>query len=96
MTARHTVKLTANFERNLEAIEVFLIETEAARAFDALLDELTDIVIPNLERFPGMGRLFLQRLGTQKSPWLIDAEQLAKYLDEIKAKAERDWKRVNG
>lgn len=36
------------------------------------------------------------RLGTQKSPWLIDAEQLAKYLDEIKAKAERDWKRVNG
>lgn len=62
MTARHTVKLTANFERNLEAIEVFLIETEAAHAFDALLDELTDIVIPNLERFPGMGRLFLQRL----------------------------------
>ena len=28
---------------------------------DALLDELTDTIIPNLERFPEMGRLFLER-----------------------------------
>ncbi len=61
MAARHTVKLTANFERNLEEIEAFLIEAEAAHAFDALLDELRGIVIPNLERFPNMGRLFLER-----------------------------------
>lgn len=61
MTARHTVKLTANFERNLEAIEAFLLQAEAPRAFDAWLDELTDTVIPNLERFPGLGRLFLDR-----------------------------------
>ena len=61
MTARHAVKLTANFERTLEQIEDFLIEAEAPHAFDALLDELTDTVIPNLERFPGMGRLFLER-----------------------------------
>jgi plasmid stabilization system protein ParE len=61
VTARHTVKLTANFERNLEELEAFLIEVEAPHAFDALLDELTDTIIPNLERFPRMGRLFLER-----------------------------------
>lgn len=61
MTAQHTVKLTANFERNLEELGAFLAEAEAPHAFDALLDELTDTVIPNLENFPGMGRLFLKR-----------------------------------
>lgn len=61
MTARHTTKLTANFERNLDEIEAFLREAEAPQAFDALLDELTDTVIPNLERFSGMGRSFLER-----------------------------------
>ncbi|MEI2415728.1 type II toxin-antitoxin system RelE/ParE family toxin [Orrella sp. JC864] len=61
MTVQHTVKLTANFERNLEEIETFLAQAEVPHAFDALLDELTDIVIPNLENFPGMGRLLLER-----------------------------------
>ena len=61
MTAKHTVKLTTNFERNLEEIEAFLVEAGAPHAFDALLDELTDTVVPNLESFPGMGRLFLER-----------------------------------
>lgn len=61
MAARHTVKLTGNFERNLLEAERFLLEAEAPQAFDALLDELTDTVIPNLERFPGMGRLFFER-----------------------------------
>ena len=61
MTAKHTVKLTTNLERNLEEIEAFLVEAGAPHAFDALLDELTDTVVPNLESFPGMGRLFLER-----------------------------------
>lgn len=61
MTTLATVKLTANFERNLLEMETFLVEAEAPHAFDALLDELTDTVIPNLERFPGLGRLFLAR-----------------------------------
>ena len=61
MTTLATVKLTANFERNLLELETFLVEAEAPHAFDALLDELTDTVIPNLERFPGLGRLFLER-----------------------------------
>lgn len=55
------VKLSANFERNLEEIEPFLIDAEAAPAYDGLLDELLATVIPNLERFPAMGRSFLDR-----------------------------------
>ena len=61
MASRLIIKLTANFERNLEEMETFLLEAQAPQAFDALLDELTDTVIPNLERFPGMGRLFFER-----------------------------------
>ncbi|MDK9704075.1 MAG: type II toxin-antitoxin system RelE/ParE family toxin [Sulfuritalea sp.] len=61
MTRKLVVKLTANFERNLEDIERFLIEAEAPRAYDVLLDELLGTVIRNLERFPGMGRPFLMR-----------------------------------
>ena len=61
MAAKHRVKLTANFERNLASLEVFLAEAEAPHVFDALLDELTRTIIPNLERFPDLGRLFLER-----------------------------------
>ncbi|RXZ38426.1 type II toxin-antitoxin system RelE/ParE family toxin [Oxalobacteraceae bacterium CAVE-383] len=61
MTAHKTVKLTTNFERNLDEIEAFLQGAEAPHAFDALLDELSDTVIPNLERFPGIGSSFLER-----------------------------------
>ncbi|MFT0172780.1 hypothetical protein [Paraburkholderia mimosarum] len=62
MTARHSVKLTANFERDLKEVEVFLSEAVPPQAFDALLGELTNPVIPDLEHYPGMGRLFLKRL----------------------------------
>ena len=61
MAKQPVVKFTANFERNLKDIERFLTEVEAPQAFDALLDELLETVIPNLERFPGMGRPFLRR-----------------------------------
>lgn len=61
MAKKPVVKLTANFERNLADIERFVTEAEVPSAYDALLDELLDTVIPNLERFPGMGRPFLSR-----------------------------------
>ena len=61
MAKKPVIKFTANFERNLGEIEHFLAAAEAPLAFDALLDELLETVIPNLERFPGMGRPFLQR-----------------------------------
>ncbi|MBI3222854.1 MAG: type II toxin-antitoxin system RelE/ParE family toxin [Nitrosomonadales bacterium] len=61
MARKAIVKLTANFERNLEAIEVFLVKVDAAQAYDRLLDELSDTLIPNLEHFPALGRSFLER-----------------------------------
>jgi plasmid stabilization system protein ParE len=56
-----TVRITANYYANLDSIREFLDEQNAVHAFDALLDELFDPVIPNLERFPEMGRAFLAR-----------------------------------
>lgn len=61
MAKKPVVKFTANFERNLEDIERFLTDAEAPQAYDGLLDELLETVIPNLERFPGMGRPFMLR-----------------------------------
>lgn len=61
MAKKLAVKFTANFERNLEGIELFLTEVGAPQAFDGLLDELLETVIPNLERFPEMGRPFMAR-----------------------------------
>ena len=55
------VRLTASFERNLEALAAHCDEAGAPQAFERLLDELGDTVIPNLERFPRMGRAFLER-----------------------------------
>ncbi|MGZ4954477.1 MAG: type II toxin-antitoxin system RelE/ParE family toxin [Methylobacter sp.] len=61
MAKKTVVTLSANFERNLESIEIFLAEAEAQHAYDALLDELFFTVIPNLERFPEIGRPFMNR-----------------------------------
>lgn len=61
MATKRDIRFTANFERNLEEIERFLIEAEAPQAFDALLDELLETVIHNLEQFPEMGRPFFRR-----------------------------------
>ena len=61
MSKNISAKLTANFELNLAAIEGFLGEVGASQAYDLLLDDLADTVIPNLEQFPSIGRLFLER-----------------------------------
>lgn len=93
MAKRLVVKITANFERNLEDIDLFQSEQEAPHAFDGLLDELLETVIPNLERFPDMGRPFLARqarsvettnalarLGTKLSALTPDTDSLREYL----------------
>lgn len=55
----YRVELTGSFLERLESIELFLAEADAAFAFDALLDELRSTVIPNLRRFPRIGRRYL-------------------------------------
>ncbi|PIF37756.1 pyocin activator protein PrtN [Delftia sp. 60] len=34
------------------------------------------------------------RIGSQKSPWLIDAQKLSDYLDRAKNKAQNDWDKM--
>ncbi len=55
-----TVRVTHNFSQNLEAIEEFLHEAEAADAFKVLLDDLFSEVIPALESFPDLGADFFR------------------------------------
>jgi hypothetical protein len=55
------VELTASFLKRLAAIEAFLIEADAVLVYDRLLDELRNSVIPNLRRFPRMGRRYLDQ-----------------------------------
>ena len=58
---KRAVKLTANFEANLAAIEAFWIEANAPQAYVALLDDLLETVVPSLLQYPRLGRLFLDR-----------------------------------
>jgi plasmid stabilization system protein ParE len=60
--AAYRVELTASFLARLDAIEAFLTEADAAFAFDDLLAELRTTVIPNLGRFPRMGRRYLDHV----------------------------------
>ncbi len=55
----YAVELTASFLERLDEIETFLAEENAGFAFDALLAELRATVIPNLARFPRIGRRYL-------------------------------------
>jgi plasmid stabilization system protein ParE len=55
----YRVELTASFLERLDAIEAFLTEADAGFAFDDLLVELRATVIPNLARFPRIGRRYL-------------------------------------
>jgi len=36
------------------------------------------------------------RVGTQKSPWLVDARTLATHLDKLRDTAEREWDKIKG
>ena len=58
---RFSVELTASFLERLNSIESFLIDAGANVAYDALLAELREQIIPNLRRFPRIGRRYLDR-----------------------------------
>ncbi|MDM0115673.1 type II toxin-antitoxin system RelE/ParE family toxin [Variovorax sp. J22R133] len=55
----YRVELTSSFLQRLDSIEAFLTEADAAFAFDDLLAGLRTTVIPNLARFPRIGRRYL-------------------------------------
>jgi plasmid stabilization system protein ParE len=55
----YRVELTASFLERLDTIEAFLTEADAAFAFDDLLADMRASVLPNLARFPRIGRRYL-------------------------------------
>lgn len=61
MPPQAIIRITGNFERNLDDIQQFLATHDAPLAFDALLDELFGTVLSNLERFPLIGGDFMAR-----------------------------------
>lgn len=76
MAGRHkaSVRFTANFEKNLDAIELFLAAADQPAAFVKLLEMLATRVIPNLEKFPGIGRPFLEhRAGSVEGELALSA-----------------------
>lgn len=54
----YRVEQTHSFCEQLLALDAFLADAEAGFAFDRLLDALRSTVIPNLRRFPRMGRRY--------------------------------------
>ena len=72
--ALYRVELTDSFLARLHSIEAFLTEADAAFAYDDLLAGLRATVVPNLARFPLMGRRYLDQ-----PPQSVEAlEQLSK------------------
>ena len=57
----YRVELSASFLERLESIEAFLQEADPRHAFDALLAALRSTVVPNLRRFPRMGRRYIDQ-----------------------------------
>lgn len=57
----YRVELTDSFLARLHSIEAFLTEADAAFAYDDLLAGLRATVVPNLARFPLMGRRYLDQ-----------------------------------
>lgn len=55
----YRVELTASFLACLDAIEAFLVEADAGEVFYDLVAEIRATVIPNLRRFPRIGRRYL-------------------------------------
>ena len=55
------VEVTASFLERLASIDAFLTEADAAFAYDDLLAGLRDTVVPNLARFPRIGKRYLDQ-----------------------------------
>jgi plasmid stabilization system protein ParE len=80
------VELAASFLARLDALEAFLVEADAGFAFDRLLAELRTTVVPNLARFPRIGRRYLDNV-----PRSAEALTLLASLPDGSANALREY-----
>ena len=87
----HRVELTDSFLARLEAIETFLIEADAGPAFDDLLDQLRSTVIPNLARFPRIGRRYLDHLPQSAEAFGLLAAMPAGAADSVREYLHGDY-----
>lgn len=72
MPVQFKIRVAANFERNLDEIECFFKKIEQPRQFEVLLDQLFDIIIPNLQHFSLLGKDFLaEPQGSVESTMLL-------------------------
>lgn len=72
MSVQLKIRITANFERNLDDIECFFKKIEQPKQFEVLLDQLFDTIIPNLQYFPLLGKDFLaEPQGSVESTMLL-------------------------
>jgi hypothetical protein len=83
------IRFTENLAANLRHVEAFWDENQFARAFDRLVDELTDSVMPILKRHPRMGRNFLQRQSAS-----VDAAMRAPKIDALLRTRDTDAARA--
>lgn len=54
------VEYSALFDVHLQRIAAFCTVHEAPAAYRSLLDDVDTVIIPNLERFPHIGRPYLE------------------------------------
>ena len=54
------VEYAALFNQHLERIEQFCAQHETSPAYRSLLDDIDTVIIPNLERFPRIGKPYLE------------------------------------
>jgi hypothetical protein len=69
------VRVTDNFLDNLRSIEAFCSVHDVQPAFASLLSTVFESLVPNLQQFPEMGRLFFER-----SPQSVEGLRLQKQL----------------
>jgi hypothetical protein len=85
------IELTASFLARLASIEVFLEESDAAFAYDDLLAGLRGTVIPNLARFPLIGKRYLEQ-PPQSAEALVQLAQLPpKAADALRVYLHSDY-----
>ncbi len=75
---KFSLRITDNFMRNLETIEVFLLENDnTSHFFNILVDKLLNSVFDSLARFPRIGIDYLR-----KSPASLQAQNHLKLLQK--------------
>ncbi|MFH1043766.1 MAG: type II toxin-antitoxin system RelE/ParE family toxin [Pseudomonadota bacterium] len=92
MTDRlYRVELTASFLERLDAVEEFLAGAEAHFAYDDLLAELRATVVPNLRRFPRIGRRYLEQPPRSAEALTLLAELPAGAADALREYLSGDY-----